>query len=145
MNPTLAACGATLTLASTHGERTVAVATFFLGYRKVTPQPHPAPISLSSRYISPDLPVQVDLRPGELIKSIRVPHPKPFEFLAPYKQARRREDDISIVTGCLRVRDAGGEGPSAPPEDGAPSASPDRPKARPAPFPPPLHRMEGYT
>ncbi|CAM9444133.1 unnamed protein product, partial [Sphacelaria rigidula] len=32
------------------------------------------------------------------------PRPRPFEFVRPYKQARRREDDISIVTSGMRVR-----------------------------------------
>ena len=39
----------------------MAVATFFLGYRKV------------------------DLRPNEVIVSVHVPHTKPGEFLRPFK------------------------------------------------------------
>ena len=53
---------------------------FFLGYRKV------------------------DLRPGEVLESIFIPFLEPLEFCVPLKQARRREDDISIVTGCFRVK-----------------------------------------
>jgi xanthine dehydrogenase/oxidase len=54
---------------------------FFLGYRKV------------------------DLKPHEVIKAITLPLPQTaFEFVQPYKQARRREDDISIATGCVRMR-----------------------------------------
>ena len=62
-------------------ERRIArVSDFFLGYR------------------------QVDLRPHELIESISVPRPKPvFEYVFPFKQAKRREDDISIVTSGMRI------------------------------------------
>lgn len=62
-------------------ERVVPARAFFLGYRKV------------------------DLQPHEVIKAITLPLPQTrFEFVQPYKQARRREDDISIVTGCIRAR-----------------------------------------
>lgn len=43
----------------------------------------------------------------EVIVQIVLPRPTPacpFEFVRPFKQARRREDDISIVTAGLRVR-----------------------------------------
>ncbi len=47
----------------------------------------------------------MDLRPHEVIAAITLPLPQSrFEFVQPYKQARRREDDISIVTGCIRMR-----------------------------------------
>ena len=81
LNPMLLASGAVLTLASADGgQRTVALRDFFLAYRKV------------------------DLRPSEVLVSVLVPLCSEFEFLVPLKQARRREDDISIVTGGLRVR-----------------------------------------
>ena len=81
MIPMLTACGATLVIASSaRGRRTAPLAGFFLGYRKV------------------------DLQADEVIVSVHVPHSRPFEFIRPFKQARRREDDISIVTGGLRVR-----------------------------------------
>lgn len=82
MNPALISLGATVSLASLKGgEREVPVREFFKGYRKV------------------------ELKEEEVIKSITLPLPtSPFEFIAPFKQARRREDDISIVTACLRVR-----------------------------------------
>ncbi|KAG5177145.1 putative xanthine dehydrogenase [Tribonema minus] len=79
MNPMLSSLGATLTLASESGRREVKVADFFLGYRKV------------------------DMRPEEIIASIHVPYTKEFEFVGAYKQARRREDDISIVTCGMRL------------------------------------------
>ncbi|EOD25420.1 hypothetical protein EMIHUDRAFT_469173 [Emiliania huxleyi CCMP1516] len=81
MIPTLLACGASLTAASeARGERTVPLAGFVTGYRRVA------------------------LEPDEVIVSFFVPHCAPLEFVRPYKQARRREDDISIVSCALRVR-----------------------------------------
>ena len=60
--------------------RTIAVRDFFLGYRRV------------------------DLAPSEVIVRVDIPLPSsPFDFVQPYKQARRREDDISIVSGAIRV------------------------------------------
>lgn len=43
----------------------------------------------------------VAMEPDEVIVGVFLPHatkPDPFEFVRPFKQARRREDDISIVT-----------------------------------------------
>ena len=60
--------------------REVLVSEFFVGYRKV------------------------DLKPFELIESINILKPRPvFEYVFPFKQARRREDDISIVTSGMRI------------------------------------------
>ena len=81
MIPMLTALGATMTIASkSGGTRQQPLSSFFLGYRKVA------------------------LQPSEVIVSIRVPHTRPLEFATPFKQARRREDDISIVTAGMRVR-----------------------------------------
>lgn len=85
MNPVLAALGAKLVLASlgeddTIIRRTIAVADFFMKYRTV------------------------DLKPIELVECIRVPVLSTLEFFAPFKQARRREDDISIVTSGQRIK-----------------------------------------
>jgi len=81
MNPLLVACRASLTIASAaRGTRQLDVADFFKGYRKV------------------------DLQPDEVIVAVRVPHSAPLEFVLPFKQARRREDDISIVTCGLRAK-----------------------------------------
>ncbi|CAM3460217.1 Xanthine dehydrogenase small subunit [Deinococcus saxicola] len=70
--PTLLALDASLILASREGEREVALADFFRGYR------------------------QTELRDGELIRAVKIPLP-----LAPitgfYKYAKRRFDDISSV------------------------------------------------
>ena len=86
MNPMLAALGAKLVLASVDGEggeisrRKVSVSEFFLRYRTV------------------------DLKPYELVECIEIPLlESSMEFVAPFKQARRREDDISIVTSGMRM------------------------------------------
>jgi xanthine dehydrogenase/oxidase len=86
MNPMLASMRAKLILSSTLDNRTVSrrsvlVADFFLQYRTV------------------------DLSPTEVVERIEVPLLRPiFEYLHPFKQARRREDDISIVTSGMRIR-----------------------------------------
>jgi xanthine dehydrogenase/oxidase len=41
--------------------------------------------------------------PKEIIESVFIPFMRENEFLLPFKQARRREDDISIVTSGMRV------------------------------------------
>jgi xanthine dehydrogenase small subunit len=70
--PALLALGASLVLSDADGEREVALAGYFTGYRRSV------------------------LRPGELIRAIRIPRP-----LAPvtgfHKIAKRRFDDISSV------------------------------------------------
>jgi xanthine dehydrogenase/oxidase len=87
MNPLLACMGAKVIISSIGDDekiitrRSVAVSDFFLSYRKV------------------------DLGAHELIEYIEVPIVKPvFEYIFPFKQARRREDDISIVTSGMRIR-----------------------------------------
>eukprot|EP01034_Spumella_vulgaris_P037266 gene37266-45984_t len=81
LNPMLIACNAVLNVrSSARGIRQVAMSKFFLAYRKV------------------------DLQPDEILESVFIPFTKQFEFVLPFKQARRREDDISIVTSGIRVR-----------------------------------------
>lgn len=81
LNPMLIALNATATVVSlSGGRRDVSMNDFFIGYRRV------------------------DLKPGEVLESVFIPFMEPFEFCVPLKQARRREDDISIVTGCFRVK-----------------------------------------
>jgi xanthine dehydrogenase/oxidase len=80
LNPMLISQQAVATLVSTTGSRQVPLSEFFLGYRKV------------------------DLQPTEILQSVFVPFTQELEFCVPLKQARRREDDISIVTGCVRVK-----------------------------------------
>ena len=85
MNLMLACMNASLIIASIGSEgaisqRTVPVSEFYLQYRTV------------------------DLKPHSLVEVIEIPKPKPvFEYIFPYKQARRREDDISIVTSGMRI------------------------------------------
>lgn len=80
LNPMLMACGAMLRVSSTAETRDIAIATdFFLSYRKTA------------------------LKPDEILESIFIPFTKQWEFVVPSKQARRREDDISIVTAGIRV------------------------------------------
>ena len=85
MNPLLACMGAKVIISSIGDndvikQRSVAVSDFFLSYRKVN--------------------LDVD----EVIECIEVPVAKPvFEYIFPFKQARRREDDISIVTSGMRI------------------------------------------
>jgi len=87
MNPMLCALDATLVLASRPQRdggierRHVPVSDFFVGYRKV------------------------DMKKEEIIERIDVPLVQSkFEYVAPFKQARRREDDISIVTSGMRLK-----------------------------------------
>lgn len=86
MNPLLAALGATLVVSSLGDDaksverRKVPVSDFFLRYRVV------------------------DLNPTEFLEFIEIPVTQPFEYVKPFKQARRREDDISIVTSGMRIR-----------------------------------------
>lgn len=86
MNPMLAAMGATLTLSSLNDQneierRQVRVSEFFLKYRIV------------------------DLKPTEVLECISVPRlGKVMEYVKPFKQARRREDDISIVTAGMKIK-----------------------------------------
>ncbi|TYZ51144.1 hypothetical protein PybrP1_006502 [[Pythium] brassicae (nom. inval.)] len=80
MNPLLSAMNAYVELRSTTAARFVRVRDFFLAYRKV------------------------DLASDEVITSVYVPFTRKWEFMLPFKQARRREDDISIVTAGIRVQ-----------------------------------------
>lgn len=80
MNPLLAAMNAYIEIQSLeNGPRYTRVRDFFLAYRKV------------------------GLEPDEVITSVYVPFTKQWEYVLPFKQARRREDDISIVTAGIRV------------------------------------------
>jgi len=46
---------------------------------------------------------KTSLKEDEVIVSINVPYSKQNEYVFAYKQARRREDDIAIVSSCFRV------------------------------------------
>jgi len=86
MNPMLAAMGANIILASRPvadggiERRTIPVKDFFLAYRTV------------------------DKKNIEVIERIDIPLAGKFEYVSPFKQARRREDDISIVTSGMKIK-----------------------------------------
>jgi xanthine dehydrogenase/oxidase len=87
MNPLLASLGAQLILSklandfTTVERRSVPVSEFFLMYRTV------------------------DIQGSEFVERIEVPVlGKVFEYVKPFKQARRREDDISIVTSGMHIK-----------------------------------------
>jgi xanthine dehydrogenase/oxidase len=80
LNPMLMALGATLRIVSPDSDRELPIKDFFLSYRKV------------------------DLKPNEILHSVFIPFTSKFEFVVPLKQARRREDDISIVTAGFRYK-----------------------------------------
>lgn len=83
MNPLLASMNASLVLTKMDDgdivQRMVKVSEFFLKYRVVA------------------------LEAGELVERIEVPVVRELEYVKPFKQARRREDDISIVTSGMRI------------------------------------------
>lgn len=84
LNPVLQACDAVFHVRSQGGKkegRLVKARDFFQAYRTI------------------------DLKPEEVLVSIEVPFPSAsFHYLMPYKQARRRDDDISIVCAGMNVQ-----------------------------------------
>ncbi|KAJ2898498.1 hypothetical protein IWW38_001376, partial [Coemansia aciculifera] len=81
LNPVLLAAGAKLTLASvTGGQRVVAIEEFFLGYRRTA------------------------MQRNEVLVSVFVPFTSEFEVVRAFKQAKRKDDDIAIVTCGLRIK-----------------------------------------
>lgn len=81
LNPILMSLKVKLNLMSkSKGDRTVLMdETFFTGYRKNV------------------------VRPDELLKSIEIPFTGKFQYTKAFKQAKRREDDIAIVTAAINV------------------------------------------
>ncbi|KAL5482077.1 hypothetical protein EMCRGX_G022358 [Ephydatia muelleri] len=80
LNPTFMALGVKLNLASKGHSRTVVVDdTFFTKYR------------------------QTIIQPNEVILSLVIPFTREGEYIFSYKQSRRRDDDITIVSCGLRV------------------------------------------
>ena len=47
---------------------------------------------------------QTCLRPNEVLVSILVPFSEEQQYVAAFKQSRRREDDIAIVNACFSVK-----------------------------------------
>lgn len=82
--PLLIALGATLTLASPRGERTLPIEDFYLDYR------------------------QTALAADEVLAAIDVPLPTADEHVAAYKVSKRQEDDISAVCLAVALRVQGG-------------------------------------
>lgn len=77
--PCLIALDAVLILSSSGGEREIAIEDFFLDYRKT------------------------DLRPGEVIRSIRIPKLAAGQSFRTYKVSKRYDQDISAVIGAYRL------------------------------------------
>ncbi|KAH7366980.1 xanthine dehydrogenase, partial [Plectosphaerella cucumerina] len=81
LNPVLWAANAVLVAKSQSKETEIPMAQFFTGYRRTA------------------------LPQDAIIASIRIPITQPKnEFFRAYKQAKRKDDDIAIVTGSLRIR-----------------------------------------
>ncbi|BGP19006.1 hypothetical protein JCM10213v2_007086 [Rhodosporidiobolus nylandii] len=88
LNPVWVACGAVLTVVSPSNSLTpyrLGMTDFFTGYRQ-TALPRDAII------LSVELPLFKPKEDGER------------EVVRAYKQAKRRDDDIAIVTSCMRIR-----------------------------------------
>ena len=84
MPPALIVLDATLVLRSVAGERTIAAADFFRGYRRTA------------------------LAEGEFLARIAISLPAPGEMFATYKVSKRMDQDISAVCGAFRLRLADG-------------------------------------
>jgi xanthine dehydrogenase small subunit len=81
--PFLFVTEAELELRSAAGTRRVGITDFYQGYK------------------------QLDMRPGELLTTIRIPLPKPEQTLRLYKVSRRRDLDISTFTAAIMLEIAG--------------------------------------
>jgi len=77
--PALIALGATLTLRSAAGRRTMPLEDYFLDYGKQ------------------------DRRPGEFVESISIPRPGPDDIVHISKLSRRFDSDISAVCGAFKL------------------------------------------
>ena len=82
--PVLLALDATAELAGPQGPRFVPFSDFFVSYRKTA------------------------LQPDELLAAVHVPPPDPAARRGAYKVSRRREMDISAVSGAFFVQEEGG-------------------------------------
>ena len=82
LNPILMACHALLNVYSlSKGHRKVFIdENFFIGYRNTS------------------------IENDEVVVSVEIPFTEKMQFIKAYKQARRREDDISIVTACFNIK-----------------------------------------
>ncbi|HXV28707.1 MAG TPA: xanthine dehydrogenase small subunit, partial [Sinorhizobium sp.] len=104
--PPLIALGATLTLRSKDGVRTLPLEDFFVAYGKQ------------------------DRQPGEFVESIFVPALPAGERFAAYKVSKRRDEDISALLGAFRISlDAENRVTAARIAYGGMAATPKRAKA----------------
>ena len=103
--PGLIALDAVLSLHSRDGSRQMPIEDFFLDYRKT------------------------DLRPGEFIRSVRIPKLKDGEAFRTYKISKRYDQDISSVIGAYRVAVADGAVRDARIAYGGMAATPKRARA----------------
>ncbi|XP_022545301.2 xanthine dehydrogenase 1 isoform X2 [Brassica napus] len=80
LNPLWMASRAEFRIVNCSGEvRSIPAKDFFLGYRKV------------------------DMGSNEILLSVFLPWTRPLEYVKEFKQAHRRDDDIAIVNGGMRV------------------------------------------
>ncbi|XP_048626135.1 xanthine dehydrogenase 1 [Brassica napus] len=80
LNPPWMASRAEFKIINCYGDvRSVRARDFFSGYRKV------------------------DMESNEILLSVFIPWTRPLEYVKEFKQAHRREDDIAIVNGGMRV------------------------------------------
>ncbi|KAG2241107.1 hypothetical protein Bca52824_090394 [Brassica carinata] len=80
LNPLWMASRAEFRIINCSGEvRSIPAKDFFLGYRKV------------------------DMASNEILLSVFLPWTRPLEYVKEFKQAHRRDDDIAIVNGGMRV------------------------------------------
>ncbi|CAG7859685.1 unnamed protein product [Brassica rapa] len=80
LNPLWMASRAEFKIINCYGDvRSVRARDFFSGYRKV------------------------DMESNEILLSVFIPWTRPLEYVKEFKQAHRREDDIAIVNGGMRV------------------------------------------
>jgi xanthine dehydrogenase small subunit len=77
--PWLIALGAAIVLRGPHGERTLALEDFYLGYQ------------------------QKDLQPGEFVQALRIPLPRANVVFRSYKLAKRFDQDISAVCAAFAL------------------------------------------
>ena len=103
--PCLIALDATLSLHSRDGSRHMPIEDFFLDYRKT------------------------DLRPGEFIRSVRIPKLRDGEAFRTYKISKRYDQDISSVIGAYRLAVADGSVRDARIAYGGMAATPKRARA----------------
>ena len=100
--PWLIAMDSTLVLRGPDGRREMPIEDFFLGYRRT------------------------DLRPGEVIESVRVPRLPPDRLFRIYKVSKRYDQDISAVIGAYRLTLADGTVSDARIAYGGMAATPKR-------------------